>query len=260
MSDPISLLLAGDETADDAATTNPTADEQDPTVDLLSALGGLDAPEDEAGLESQDAEDEPDWRTRAAELEEKLQTAQSLADTEQAKREQQEQLQLMRQASDAWKQQDELVFEQASSKATWEEAAGTLVNHYERKIAQITNAAQQLLANAYSGTYLQQVAQDTGLSDEDKALLSGIDPKSVPAVAQALATKNKSLEARLAKIENDQQQLRRGQQSKRRAATGADRGSGTRGSTPPVKIVDGSDDHALLLYQATRLQRAQNRG
>lgn len=272
MSDPTTLLLSELGVADDAETDDLTATTEqvdDPTSDLLAALGDDDSPEDDASSDELEADagdvDEEEsvetLRQQLARLETERDEAKQLANTEAQQRQQDQQLQLMRQAQAEWEREEAGVIQQANSKENWNDALGTIVSYYRNKLTLQGQAAQKLLADAYSSNYLTEIGKTTGLPDEDVALLQGIDPKAQATVAKALAAKNAKLAAEIASIKGDLKQLQRGRQSQRRAMTGADRLSGGRGATPPQKIVDGSIDQAYVLFQAGKqLKDARRRG
>ena len=258
MSDPISLLLDGYEEADDAETDGMTASEEDGSTEaLLDALNADDSPESDADSSETESTDEIDYKaeleTLRAERDRERQEYQTAAN----KRQQDDQLRMMKEAQLAWQQEEQSVIHRASQMETWEQASAELIRYYQGKLAQQAQAAQLLLADAYSGQYVQQVAKDTGLTEEDAALLAAVDAKHQPKLAKALAAKNKQVADQLAEINGQLKQLKRGQQSNRRALTGADRSSSAHGTAPQRKIVDGSNDHALLLMQATQALRTR---
>lgn len=261
MVDPISLLLGDPEETDDAVSTDSTsAEEEGANESLLAALEGLDTPEDDdstADASTDESDEEIDYKAELERLKTERETERQQFQTAEQKRAQDDQLRLMKEAQVAWQQEEHDVIQKASQMETWEQASATLIQYYQGKLAKQAQAAQLLLADAYSGQYVQQVARDTGLTEEDAALLAAVDAKHQPKLAKALAAKNKQVADQLAEINGQLKQLQRGRQSNRRALTGADRPSSAHGSAPARKIVDGSNDHALLLMQATQALRAK---
>lgn len=261
MSDPISLLLGEPEETDNAASIDSTATEDEGANEsLLAALEGLDTPEDDGSTDdvSADATDEEiDYKAELERLKQERDAERQQFQTAEHKRAQDDQLRMMKEAQLAWQQEEQSVIHRASQMETWEQASAELIRYYQGKLAQQAQAAQLLLADAYSGQYVQQVAKDTGLTEEDAALLAAVDAKHQPKLAKALAAKNKQVADQLAEINGQLKQLKRGQQSNRRALTGADRSSSAHGTAPQRKIVDGSNDHALLLMQATQALRTR---
>ena len=258
MSDPISLLLDGYEEADDAETDGMTASEEDGSTEaLLDALNADDSPESDADSSETESTDEIDYKaeleTLRAEWDRERQEYQTAAN----KRQQDDQLRMMQEAQRAWQQEEQGVIQQASQMENCDQASAHLIRYYQSKIAQQAEAARMLIAEAYSGQYVQQVATDSGLTNEDVELLRAVDAKHVPGLAKALAAKNQHISTQLSDLQNQVKQLQRGRQSNRRALTGADRSSSAHGTAPQRKIVDGSNDHALLLMQATQALRTR---
>lgn len=259
-------LLFGNQPDDDEADGYSATSDDVEGDDLvpLDELAALASPEDELSedgddegdLEATDESEEDDAQARWAQLEaERNQLA-----AERDRYAQERQLQAIQNAQNAWRQEEQTVYQQAAQMPDWERASAHLVGFYRNQIQQITQAAQQLIGQAYQGQWLDQVAQSTGLTAEDRQILAGLPADRVPQIAQALAAKNNALNQRLSQIEAEQQQLKRGRQAQRRQLTGADRTSGSRGAPPPrQRYQDGSTDQVLDILRAQRAIREQRR-
>lgn len=257
MATNVAELLFGNAPEDDEADDySLTADGEDGDLPDLDALEALASPEDESdeyAAEQDDTDgeeveaDEPDERYAQLEAE----RAQLLQERDRYAQERQ--LQAIQHAQQAWRQQEAQVIQQASQMPDWERAASHVIGFYRSQIQQITQAAQDLIGQAYAGQWLDQVAQQSGLTAEDRALLAGLPPDRVPQIAQALANKNRQLDDRLARIEAEQKQLRRGRQANRRMLTQADGPSAARGAPPQrQRYQDGSTEQLLAIFNAKR--------
>lgn len=256
MATNVAELLFGNAPEDDEADDySLTADGEDGDLPELDALEALASPEDEsdeyaAGQDDTDGEEvdaEPDERYAQLEAE----RAQLLQERDRYAQERQ--LQAVQHAQQAWRQQEAQVIQQASQMPDWERAASHVISFYRNQIQQVTQAAQELIGQAYAGQWLDQVAQQSGLTAEDRALLAGLPPDRVPQIAQALAAKNAQLDSRLARIEDEQKQLRRGRQASRRMLTQADGPSAARGAPPRrQRYQDGSTEQLLAIFNAKK--------
>lgn len=261
-------LLFGNQPDDDEADDySATSEDEGDDLVPLDELAALASPEDELSEDGDDGADlgatDQDEVDRLAELQ--AERDRLIAERDQTIQErdrfaQERQLQAIQNAQNAWRQEEQAVYQQASQMPDWDRASAHLVGFYRNQIQQITQAAQQLIGQAYQGQWLDQVAQSTGLTAEDRAILAGLPADRVPQIAQALAAKNNALNQRLSQIEAEQQQLKRGRQAQRRQLTGADRTSGSRGAPPPrQRYQDGSTDQVLDILRAQRAIREQRR-
>jgi hypothetical protein len=253
---------------DDAVDQTATTPEDEGAFDPLEVLDQLDAPEDEAdeefdadGEEGDDSTDEPvDYKSLYETEQAKIAEREAAIATKESEVERQEQLRLMKQAEQAWKQEEAQAIQWAVAHPNHREAIAGIQQYYTNKIDTILRQSQAIIQQAYTGQFIDQVSAQTGLTADDTALLRTVDPKHAPALAQALAAKNKALEERFSKIESQTQNLARGRQAQRRTLTGADRISSSRSTgTPGQRIQYGSVDNALFLLQARDALNGKNR-
>ena len=245
---------------DDAVDQGSTAAEDEGAFDPLAVLDDLDTPEDEASDDADDESDEDesteepvDAVAALTEREEKLaeREAEIAAKADEAERK--DQLRLMKEADAAWKAEESQAYDWAvnTAKQNPKQAIDGIRQYYTGKIDQILKSSETLIKQAYSGQFIDQVAKQTGLTEDDTALLAAIDPKSVPAVAKALAAKNKAVDARFAALEDQTKNLARGRQANRRTMTGADRPAPSRGNGAPVQRIQyGTADNVEFLMRA----------
>ena len=260
------LMVGEPESADDAVDQTATAEEDEGAFDPLAVLDELDTPEDDADegvyasdseTEDETAEEPIDYKARWEADQAKITERENAVATKESEAERTEQLRLMRQADEAWKAEEAQAVNWAEQHPNHKEAIAGLRNYYTTKLQQVLKASEKLIQDAYSGQFVDQVASQAGLTAEDKALLAAIDPKHIPAVAQALAAKNKTIDARLSKIEDKTNNLARGRQAQRRQLTGQDRPAASRGTgSPAQRIQYGSVENVGFLLDATRALKA----
>lgn len=260
-------LMLGLDAEDDAVDQTATADPDEGGFDPLAVLEELDTPEDDsefgdededgATAEADDAE-EVDYKALAAERETELARIREESQVSRDEADRKEQLRLMREAKAAWDAEEAQVLEWAKKQPNQANALQQVQAFYNKKLSDVTNMSQQIIQQAYSGQYIDQVAAQTGLDAEDKALLAAVDPKFAPQLAKALAVKNKKVADELATIKADVKNLTRGRQANRRALTGQDAPSAGRptGQRAPT-IQYGSEENAMFLLDATRALREQ---
>lgn len=260
MDDVIAQLLGPDEDVDEAEDQSLTAEYDEGALDPLDALDALDSPYDDstdgfdADAEGDDATETTDERVARLEQERDaiLQERERLAQ-ENERFNSERQMEAIRHAQLAWREREATVIQEASRKPDWQQSMQHVIGFYRGQIQQITEASQKLIAQAYSGQWIDQVTQQNGLTNEDRALLEGLPSDRVPMIAQALARKNQESQEKFSKIENEIQQLRRGQQSRRRTMTRADGASGSRAAQRSADYAAGSLEHIMAIREATQM-------
>lgn len=261
-------LMLGLDADDDAVDQTATADEDEGGFDPLAVLEELDTPEDEYEFSdededgaSADADDEVDYKAALAEREAELARVREESQVTRDEADRREQLRLMREAKAAWDAEEAQVLDWAKKQPNQANALQQVQAFYNKKLSDVTNMSQQIIQQAYAGQYIDQVASQSGLDAEDKALLAAVDPKFAPQLAKALAAKNKKVATELEQIKADVKNLTRGRQANRRALTGQDNPSTGRpaGRRAPT-IQYGSEENAMFLLDATRALAEQRRG
>ena len=262
-------LMLGLDADDDAVDQTATADEDEGGFDPLAVLEELDTPEDDDEFSDEDEdgagvegdEEEVDYKAVLAEREAELARVREENQVTRDEADRKEQLRLMREAKAAWDAEEAQVLEWAKKQPNQANALQQVQAFYNKKLSDVTNMSQQIIQQAYAGQYIDQVASQSGLDAEDKALLSAVDPKFAPQLAKALAAKNKKVASELEQIKAELKNLTRGRQANRRALTGQDTPSSGRptGRRAPT-IQYGSDENAMFLLDATRALRAQRNG
>jgi hypothetical protein len=260
-------ILGESNDADAAEQTQATAYEvHDEAPELSAALAAILPPDDDSG-EDDDTEDvtstagnaEP-ARDYEAELAARDARVQQL-EAERLQTKHQLDLQMAREHAEAYRQAEAIAVAQAEQAPDWETAKNHLVGFYRQREQAMTQAFEQGMKSAWSGAYVTDVAQKTGLSEEDVALLRTIPAESVPQVAQALQAKNAKLESRFQTIEQEQQQLKRARQSQRQQMTGVHRPSGQPRVNPPRQTIQpGSVDHTLAILAMNQAVNAKRNG
>lgn len=261
---PIMAEILGEQ--DDPAATEPSTAREtyEGAPALAQALEAIAAPDESddddqgeaVGNEGAAEPQQPDWQAQLADRDARLQQLELEKQRVQQERDQQ----LMADAARAWQQAEAETIQRASQAQSWEDAQQTLVSFYRQREASLTQAAQQQIRTAYTGAYIEDVARKTGLSDEDKAIIASLPAESVPAVANALRAKNAQLDSKLSDIQKELTQLKRGQQSKRRAMTGVDRPAGTPSLPASAQaFVPGGTEHTLAILALSQMAKERNR-
>lgn len=261
LDDTLQSLFGESDDADDAETIQTSNDEDQGAPDSSDELMALLSPEDDADdyADEDEADDEqPDYQALYTQSQTEIQQERERLQVEQDRLMQERQLAELRKANDAWRIEEETVIAEAGKSQNWEQAAAKLIGYYRNKLDQQAKAAQSLLQGVMAPHYAESVAKQAGLTDEDAALLRAVDPKFAPHLAQALAQKNAAMNDRLASIEAEQKQLKRGRQSQRRAMTGRDRPSSNGAPVPTQRNYDdGSSDHLAAILRASQMLKSR---
>lgn len=258
--------ILGESDGDDAAEqTGATAYvNSDEAPELTAALAAILPPDDDSDTDDDEGvetagnvAEQTDWEQEVARRESRIQELEN----ERLRLANERDMQMARDHAEAYRQREAMTIAQAEQAPDWETARNHLVGFYQQQRQEMIQAFEKGMKSAWSGAYVTDVAQKTGLSEEDAALLRSLPPEAVPQVAQALRSKNEKLENRLSGIEQEQQQLKRARQSQRQQMTGVHRPSGQpRVQTPRPTITPGSVDHTLAILAMNQVVNNKRNG